>query len=37
LAERGFLVKELNVGWREWMNEGLPTEKGTPAQTTSKA
>jgi 3-mercaptopyruvate sulfurtransferase SseA len=28
LAERGFDVKELNVGWNEWTQEGLPVERG---------
>jgi hypothetical protein len=28
LAERGFDVRELNVGWKEWKAEGLPTEAG---------
>jgi hypothetical protein len=37
LAERGFLVRELNVGWREWLEERLPTEKGEPAAATSRA
>jgi hypothetical protein len=28
LAERGFLVKELNVGWREWTYNRHPTHQG---------
>jgi rhodanese-related sulfurtransferase len=28
LAERGLDVKELNVGWSEWVADKLPTEKG---------
>jgi hypothetical protein len=26
LAEQGFKVREMNVGWHEWTKEGLPTE-----------
>jgi 3-mercaptopyruvate sulfurtransferase SseA len=25
LAEQGFYVKELNTGWAEWQEAGLPT------------
>jgi hypothetical protein len=28
LAEQGFNVKELNVGWQEWTADSLPTEPG---------
>jgi hypothetical protein len=28
LAERGFQVREMNVGWSEWTQEGLPVEHG---------
>jgi hypothetical protein len=37
LAERGFLVKEMNAGWREWVEEGLPTERGAAAPAPAKA
>ena len=29
LAERGFFVKELNVGWKEWTYNRHPTHKGS--------
>jgi len=29
LAERGFLVKEMNVGWKEWTYNHHPTHQGT--------
>jgi hypothetical protein len=28
LAERGFFVKELNVGWKEWTYNRHPTHQG---------
>jgi hypothetical protein len=28
LAERGFFVKELNVGWKEWTANRHPTHHG---------
>jgi hypothetical protein len=28
LAELGFFVKELNVGWAEWIADELPTHGG---------
>jgi hypothetical protein len=28
LAERGFLVKEMNVGWKEWTYNRHPTHQG---------
>jgi 3-mercaptopyruvate sulfurtransferase SseA len=31
LAEHGFDVKEMNVGWNDWKEAGLPTEKGAPS------
>jgi len=31
LAERGLYVKEMNAGWHEWTQDGLPTEKGAEA------
>jgi len=36
LAERDFLVKEMNVGWHEWVKEGLPTEKGRAAEASAR-
>jgi hypothetical protein len=27
LAERGFFVREMNVGWHEWVAEGLPVKR----------
>jgi 3-mercaptopyruvate sulfurtransferase SseA len=30
LVERGLFVKELNIGWQEWIDDGLPTEVGAP-------
>lgn len=27
LAERGYFVKELNVGWSEWLAAGLPMHR----------
>jgi hypothetical protein len=32
LAGLGFFVKELNVGWDEWKNAGLPTHSGRVAR-----
>jgi hypothetical protein len=29
LAERGFDVRELNAGWREWTALGYPLEIGS--------
>jgi hypothetical protein len=31
LAERGFDSKEMNIGWQEWIEAGLPTEAGVAA------
>jgi hypothetical protein len=31
LAERGFFVKELNVGWKEWAEEKLTAHVGAVA------
>jgi hypothetical protein len=31
LAESGFFVKELNVGWKEWVEEKLPAHQGAVA------
>jgi hypothetical protein len=31
LAERGLDSKELNIGWQEWIADGLPTEKASTA------
>jgi 3-mercaptopyruvate sulfurtransferase SseA len=28
LAERGFVVREMNAGWNEWVVAGLPMERG---------
>lgn len=28
LAERGFLAKEMNVGWKEWTSNRHPTHQG---------
>ena len=28
LAERGFLAKEMNVGWKEWSYNRHPTHHG---------
>jgi hypothetical protein len=28
LAEQGFLVKEMNVGWKEWTHNRHPTHEG---------
>jgi hypothetical protein len=28
LAERGFLAKEMNVGWKEWTYNRHPTHQG---------
>jgi hypothetical protein len=28
LAELGFFCKELNVGWKEWVEEKLPVHEG---------
>jgi 3-mercaptopyruvate sulfurtransferase SseA len=33
LAEHGLNVKEMNVGWAEWKESGLPTEQGSPPAT----
>jgi hypothetical protein len=30
LAERGFFVREMNVGWKEWTALRHPTHKGKP-------
>jgi len=30
LAEKGFFVKELNVGWKEWTHLRHPTHTGAP-------
>jgi len=30
LAELGFDVREMNAGWREWQEAGLPEERGAP-------
>jgi len=30
LAGLGFFAKELNVGWEEWSERGLPTHAGRP-------
>jgi len=30
LAERGFFVKELNVGWKEWTGNKHPTHAESP-------
>lgn len=32
LAENGFFVKELNVGWKEWQRERLPAHKGSVSE-----
>jgi len=37
LAERGFSVKEMNVGWQEWVKDGLPTEKGTASSSAAQS
>jgi hypothetical protein len=29
LAEHGFFVKELNIGWQEWVADNLPVEAGS--------
>jgi hypothetical protein len=29
LAERGFLAKEMNVGWKEWVSNKHPIHQGT--------
>jgi len=28
LADKGFFVKELNVGWKEWTHNRHPTHQG---------
>lgn len=30
LAERGFMAKEMNVGWKEWTYNRHPTHQGSP-------
>jgi hypothetical protein len=30
LAERGFFVKEMNVGWKEWTHNRHPVHQGKP-------
>lgn len=29
LAEQGFLVREMNVGWKEWTHNRHPVHKGS--------
>ncbi len=32
MAEKGFFVKELNVGWEEWTTAKFPTHEGRVAR-----